>query len=359
MGTCVSPCLLVYDAAKRPFLQEPIHAGFRVLPQAGNYASFHTSDGQGWSVLMRSTEDWEALAVELVVARYAAGVLAMVAGGAPPGIITLDISPPPPSAEDGTPPLRIGEWDTVQLTYTVRGDAEWRGAAAAVVPMYSAEAVKMELDPGTVPRGLAAGLAGSFKGGRRLVLVPAEAAAAGVTPPPGPGAPRAPLAPPPRFLLYDATVSRVKKAKKEYVEHMQAAAAAAEAVAAGAAAATAVAVAGAWTAGTAGATVAAAAVEAASSSVAYYPNGAVGVEAASEPPTHHPQPEDSEVVPLEEAATTLPPPPPPPAADSAESLGVGGERAAIAARMVGLDGYCSPCHPTRLEPSFLDVIAIL
>ena len=207
MGTCVSPCLLVYDAAKRPFLQEPIHAGFRVLPQAGNYASFHTSDGQGWSVLMRSTEDWEALAVELVVARYAAGVLAMVAGGAPPGIITLDISPPPPSAEDGTPPLRIGEWDTVQLTYTVRGDAEWRGAAAAVVPMYSAEAVKMELDPGTVPRGLAAGLAGSFKGGRRLVLVPAVAAAAGVMPP------GAPTAPPLHFLLYDVTVSRVKKAK--------------------------------------------------------------------------------------------------------------------------------------------------
>jgi hypothetical protein len=66
--------LLLYDAMKRPFLQERILASFRIVPQPGNYATFYAADGRGWSILMRSSEDWDELAREVVIARYAQGM---------------------------------------------------------------------------------------------------------------------------------------------------------------------------------------------------------------------------------------------------------------------------------------------
>jgi hypothetical protein len=131
--------LLVYDAAKRPHLQFPIHASFKIHPQPGNYATFYAADGQGWSVLMRSREEWEALAREVVLARYAAGVLAAAgaAAVAPVGIVTMDVTPPPAGDEAAAPPLTIAEWDTVQVTYTVYGHAEGRWAAASTEPLHA------------------------------------------------------------------------------------------------------------------------------------------------------------------------------------------------------------------------------
>ena len=138
----------------------------------------------------------------------------------PDAIVTMDLTPVPAGEE---PLLTVAPWDTVQLTYRVYDDAVARngytdgysagkyaaigGAVTNAEPIYAAEAVRMELNPTTAPRGLAAGLCGLVKGGRRLVLVPAGAVAEGLIPP------SQPTSSPSVFLLYDATVSRIKKAK--------------------------------------------------------------------------------------------------------------------------------------------------
>ena len=47
-GKAVSPRhVLVYDAAKKPFLQEPLSPSFAVIPQPGNYATFYAASGGG------------------------------------------------------------------------------------------------------------------------------------------------------------------------------------------------------------------------------------------------------------------------------------------------------------------------
>lgn len=129
---------------------------------------------------MRSKEDWEALAREVMLARYAAWVVSgefrrgkqseattAASEAATPGILTMDLSPPPPptvgdvgggeSAGPAPPPLTISERDTVQVTYEVYGHAEGRWAARGDRPLHAAEGLKLELNPASAPRGLAAG----------------------------------------------------------------------------------------------------------------------------------------------------------------------------------------------------------
>ena len=213
--------LLIYDAAKKPIVRVPIHASFKLYAQPDNYATFYASDGRGWSVLMRSAGDWLALARQVLIARHSAAVYhahrpSSCVDGGRLGVTTLDLTPPP--TPDGEAPLRVAENDTAQVTYAVYASVSTaeqcsrRWGAVQEFPFHGEDTARMAVEYDAAARGLAEGLRGVAKGGRRLILVPNTAQVGGFTPP---------GAPPPYedptgdgFLMYDATVMRVKKGRR-------------------------------------------------------------------------------------------------------------------------------------------------
>ena len=194
--------LLVYDPAKRPLLQEPVSADFRVVPQPGNFATFYaTSTGapQGWSALMRSPEEWRALAREILLARRVAD-----GGDASRRVLAQDVVVPNPSGSASTPdaaPLVAAARDTALVTYEVYAPHDLERPASRSVDE------KMELRPGVAPVGFAEGVAGMRKGARRWILAPAGATERmGRTPP---GVPEDVA-----FVLYDVTLTKIRKRRE-------------------------------------------------------------------------------------------------------------------------------------------------
>lgn len=56
----VQRTVVLYDTSKKPHVTETIGAEFALFPQENLYATFYSSDGQGWSTLLKSYGDWEA-----------------------------------------------------------------------------------------------------------------------------------------------------------------------------------------------------------------------------------------------------------------------------------------------------------
>ena len=63
--------LLLYDAAKRPHVQEAVGPSFALVPQENLYFYFYAADGGCWSTLMKSAADWEARRSQPLAAAYA------------------------------------------------------------------------------------------------------------------------------------------------------------------------------------------------------------------------------------------------------------------------------------------------
>ena len=201
--------LLVYDPAKRPLLQEPVSADFRVVPQPGNFVAFYaTSTGapQGWSALMRTPEEWRALAREILLARRVAD-----GGDASRRVLTQDVvvpnsddSNPNPRASASTPdaaPLVAAARDTALVTYAVYAPHDLDRPASRSVDE------KIELRPGLAPIGFAEGVAGMRKGARRWILAPAGATEGNGRTPPGVPEDAA-------FVLYDVTLTKLRKRRE-------------------------------------------------------------------------------------------------------------------------------------------------
>ena len=184
--------LLLYDTSKKPHVTETISAGFSIIPQDNLYATFYSSDGQGWSALMRSQPEWEALARAVMLARCTAA-----SSTATPGVVCQDVAPGDLTGST------VEAADTVQVSFSVWAEkADARGELGPLVE--EREAVKVDLVPGAAPRGFMEGLPGMRRGGRRFLGVPHNAVCIG-----------APLATSGDALFYLVTLNRIKKASKD------------------------------------------------------------------------------------------------------------------------------------------------
>lgn len=224
--------VVLYDSSKKPHVTEAVGADFALFPQENLYATFYSSDGQGWSTLLKSYGDWEArprrgeagvsprrslrvlaelscgtggreqralspipaqaLARSVAVARCIAASLS-----ATPAVVTQDVAVGDPG---GT--LTVEPGDTVQVSFSQWAeDPSARGEPGALVAQR--DAVKLELLPDAAPRGLVEGVAGMRRGGKRFIAVPARAVCVG-----------APLPSAPETIFYLVTLNRIKKGSK-------------------------------------------------------------------------------------------------------------------------------------------------
>lgn len=64
--------VILYDSSKKSHVTETVGPDFALFPQENLYATFYSSDGQGWSTLLKSHTDWEARRLRLASAACAA-----------------------------------------------------------------------------------------------------------------------------------------------------------------------------------------------------------------------------------------------------------------------------------------------